>query len=204
MQVWCSGVRIFFFAILNASLFVQSDGRHDLNLVLCINTTSAILFHKPNPFLIKDKTFHCLRRKCNQRQGIGPWWLSVPETDWLTGWGELIDLMTDPSEPQPPFCSLRRYRWRSLTCRVDTWSNRPLNCQTQGIISSGGPSLGRCRLDDGHVVLMPGETSGEVGGRRIESSPRGVCEEGLQLTSNQQTGRQLSYKRVEDWKHTCN
>lgn len=48
------------------------------------------------------------------------------------------------------------------------------------------------------MVLMPGETSGKVGGRRIESSPQGVCEEGLLLTSNQQTGRQLSYKRVED------
>lgn len=48
------------------------------------------------------------------------------------------------------------------------------------------------------MVLMPGETSGEVGGRQVESSPRGVCEEGLLLTSSQQTGRQLSYERVED------
>lgn len=146
------------------------------------------------------KTFHCFRRKCIQRQGIGPWWPSVPETDWLAGWGELIDLMTDPSEPQPPFCSLRRYLWRSLTRGVDTWSNRPLNCQTQGIISSGCPSLGRCRLDDGHVVLMPGETSGDVGGRWVESSPRGVCEKGLLLTISQQISRQLSYEREEDWK----
>lgn len=146
------------------------------------------------------KTFHCFRRKCIQRQSTGPWWPSVPETDWLTGWGELIDLMTDPSEPQPPFCSLRRYLWRSLTRGVDTWSNRPLNCQTRGIISSGCPSLGRCRLDDGHVVLMPGETSGDVGGRWVESSPRGVCEKGLLLTISQQISRQLSYEGEEDWK----
>lgn len=80
---WC-GVQVstYFFAILNASLCVQPDGRHDLNLVVCINTTSAILFHKPNPFLIKDKNLPLLEEKVQPKARHWPLMAFGPR-DWL-------------------------------------------------------------------------------------------------------------------------
>lgn len=74
---------IFFFAILNASLFVQSDGRHDLNLVVCINTTSAIFSTNQTYSSLKIKPSIAWGESATKGKALA---LDGSRSQRLTGW----------------------------------------------------------------------------------------------------------------------